>query len=189
MSMLTIQNFQVYSAATAPHWAVGFSSLIGATKSRLFCIATFFAHVFAHLWQAGRGSRKARWCSISLLTPLWLATPFSSGVVSFNLLMEQIMTQATPSNTPTTPQIDTSSPVCLYQVEESVTYKLDQLRGTLAVLIGLAGTASVNNSTATPEFTLNQLHDMFWMMQDTVEFVIENITQYPALFHRNERIM
>ncbi len=83
----------------------------------------------------------------------------------------------------------TSSPVCLYQVEESVAHKLDQLSGTLGVLTGLAGTAYMGNKTASPEFTIKQLHDMLWLMQDSVDSVIDNMTKYPALFHNNERIL
>lgn len=79
-----MQNVQVYSAFAAPHWAVGLRGLFGAMRVANF--ATFFTSVLCLLWQVGRGSRKARWCSTSPRTPLWLATQLRGWLVSFNLL-------------------------------------------------------------------------------------------------------
>lgn len=94
------------------------------------------------------------------------------------------MTQATP-----TPQATPPLNGCYYQVHEDVTNRLYQLRGTLKVLCGIAGTASVKNSTDTPEFTIEELHEMFWLLQDNFDQLINDITKTAYLFHNNERMM
>jgi DNA repair protein RadC len=76
---------RAYYPVTAPHWAVGLGILIGAAKVACVCIAAFLSSLFASLWQAGRGSRKARWCSTSIPTPFRPATPFGIELVGFNL--------------------------------------------------------------------------------------------------------
>lgn len=92
-----------YSSRTAPHCAVGIDVLIGAAKVACDCIATFLSSVLASLWQVGRGSRKARWCSTSTSTPFRPAALIDVGLSGFNLKLEQhIMTTLHRAPTRTT---------------------------------------------------------------------------------------
>lgn len=85
LHMWTMLIIQAYSPFTAPHCAVGFGILSGATKvARLFC--DFFTSSLSTLWWAGRGSRKARRCSIGIPTSFRPATLFGISLVGFNLL-------------------------------------------------------------------------------------------------------
>ncbi|EFP2746175.1 hypothetical protein HP623_000691 [Salmonella enterica] len=81
--VLTQLNGLAYRSGVAPHWAAGFSSLIVTAGSRYFSVKRYFCARYSTLSRimagcGGEALRPAGICDASLLTPLQLATTFSS---------------------------------------------------------------------------------------------------------------
>ncbi|EHI7917530.1 hypothetical protein J9M50_004091 [Salmonella enterica] len=81
--VLTQLHGLAYRCPVAPHWAAGFSSLIVTAGSRYFSVKRYFCARYSTLSRimagcGGEALRPAGICDASLLTPLQLATTFSS---------------------------------------------------------------------------------------------------------------
>lgn len=61
-----------------------------------------------------------------------------------------------------------------YRLSDDEAHELEKLRGLLTVLADLSGTASLHQKHQSPNFTLDDMHEMFWGMSDRLETIITN---------------
>ena len=64
-----------------------------------------------------------------------------------------------------------------YRLTDEEAYELEKLRGLLAVLTDLSGTASLLDKHRSPEVSNERLHETFWMMHDSLDTVITHYNE------------